>query len=562
MSFPLQSYIRRFQQNVSSISLPEKFTFPFYYQPHELVKLAAEELQRDLITRKLNHNFGLNDSDEGLIIGKMFGVLVVQDNHGKLGFLCAFSGKLADCNHHEGFVPPVFDMLQPKGYFKTGEAELTAINTKIELLESAEDYLKAKDFVTQQQTAAVADLERLKSEKKAGKLKRDTERKRANTLPEEEKKAILAELAKQSTEQSYTLKKAQLYWQYKTEEAKQKLSVFQQEIDTLKELRKQKSAALQNRLFSDYSFLNARKETANLLTIFKDQLEITPRAGAGECAAPKLLQFAYTHNLLPVAMGEFWWGASPKSEVRVHKQFYPACRSKCEPILGHMLEGLQVDESPLLTNPAAGKKFEIVYEDEHLLVVNKPAEFLSVPGKNVDDSVYTRIKHMYPKATGPLLVHRLDMSTSGLLLVAKNKDVHKKLQSQFLNKTISKRYEALLNNKINSKSGEIKLPLRVDLDNRPQQLVCYKYGKHAHTLWEKVSEKDGKTLVNLFPVTGRTHQLRVHCAHKDGLNTPIIGDDIYGTLANRLHLHAAYLKFYHPVKKEHIELYVPSEFGE
>ena len=286
-----------------------------------------------------------------------------------------------------------------------------------------------------------------------------------------------------------------------------------------------------------------------------------PPAGAGECAAPKLLNYAFEHQLKPIAMAEFWWGQSPKSEIRKHKQFYPACKSKCEPILlSHMLMGLEMESNPFEENPAAGKNIEIVYEDDILLVINKPAEFLSVPGKKISDSVYQRMKEKYPEATGPLVVHRLDMSTSGLMLIAKDEATYVKLQSQFIKRTISKRYVALLDGVLHDNEGSIDLPLRVDLEDRPRQLVCYDHGKPAQTKWKKIKIINNQTLVYFYPITGRTHQLRVHASHELGLKTPIIGDDLYGTKSNRLHLHAEQLIFIHPISNKKICFHCEAEF--
>lgn len=558
----MSAYIRKFEKSVDGIELPEQFTFPFYYEPHPLVELAAEQLQKDLRERELNHNFGLDSSKLGLVIGKMFGVLVVRDSKDNLGFLAAFSGKLADSNHHDGFVPPVYDMLDESGYFKNGEKEINALTHRIEELEKDPELAKARAFLQSEMQRAEEDIERLKKEIKVGKARRKAQRESAKThMNSEEFAEFNEQLSQESVKQNYTLKDAKRYWEYKRIEAEEQLSKYTSELESLKEKRASQSAQLQQRLFGDYTFLNANGESRSLLSIFSEKEDTTPIAGAGECSAPKLLHFAYQNNLTPIAMGEFWWGASPKSEVRNHKHFYPACRGKCEPILGHMLKGLNVEENPMLKTPQNVLDIEIVYEDRYMLVVNKPAEFLSVPGKEIYDSVYTRMEARYPDATGPLLVHRLDMSTSGLLLVAKTKSAHKKLQAQFLKRTITKRYEALLNGTLSANSGEVSLPLRVDLENRPRQLVCYEYGKPALTKWEKIREENGKTLVHFYPITGRTHQLRVHAAHASGLNTPIVGDDLYGSKSDRLYLHAAYLKFEHPISGEVMELTVPSGFG-
>ena len=367
-------------------------------------------------------------------------------------------------------------------------------------------------------------------------------------------------LSGQSIQEKKQLQALKLHWQEKLELLQQDLQQVNNEIAKLRKQRKSRSRNLQKKLFAQYQFLNANGETKDLNAIFAELPEHTPPAGAGDCAAPKLLQYAYQHDLMPIAMAEFWWGAAPKSAIRQHKNYYPSCYSKCQPILGHMLKGLDVDDNPLLINPALGKDLVIVYQDADLLVVNKPAEFLSVPGKNIEDSVYLRIKTQFPHASGPLLVHRLDMSTSGLLLIALNKRAHKALQKQFIERTIEKRYVALVTGDVAGDSGVIDLPLRLDFDDKPRQMVCYQQGKQALTTWQVLERKNNTTRLYLYPKTGRTHQLRVHCAHKLGLNMPIVGDDHYGLKADRLHLHAEYLSFNHPISHQIIEFEVPAPF--
>lgn len=549
-----------FSSSVDQIALPERFTFPFYYQPHPLSELAAAHLQQRIAKMQLNHNFGLKDGQEGMVIGKMFGVLVVKTEDGTLGYISAFSGKLANENHHDGFVPPVFDMLKKDGFFRKEEAHLNALNAELEQIESSEELVQAQAQWHKMQAQSEIELAAHRQLIKTGKAERKAIRQEAAKTKSAEELAILEqELVKQSLDHQYQFKRLTKHWRERLAEAPyQKLS---NKIDALKTERKQRSAALQQRLFEEYQFLNARDERQSLLDIFSPEKGVVPPAGAGECAAPKLLHYAFKNGLKPIAMAEFWWGASPKSEVRKHGQFYPACRGKCEPILGHMLQGLQVDPNPMLVDPGLGKTLEIVFEDEHMLAINKPAEFLSVPGKTILDSVQARVSAWYPEATGPLLVHRLDMSTSGLLLIAKTKDVHKKLQSQFLKRTVKKRYVALLDGELSQDSGEIVLPLRVDFHDRPRQLVCYEHGKPAKTLWQKLKTINGKTLVHFFPITGRTHQLRVHAAHHSGLNAPIVGDDLYGNIADRLHLHAEQIEFMHPVSRKAMLLKVEAPFG-
>jgi tRNA pseudouridine32 synthase / 23S rRNA pseudouridine746 synthase len=556
-----------FKNSVSNIELPLKFTFPFYYEPHSIALQAAKELQ-DYIENQsdFEHNFGIESGKEGLVIGKMFGVLVVQKKNGELGYISAFSGKLAKGNHHERFVPPVFDILLEDGFFRTQEDIISAINREIERLENEPEYLNQLQEEQLIISTTQNELVEIKSEIKTNKAQRDLLRKKyqtqlsSNEMDQANFEQHLQELVKQSLKESYYLKDKTQQSKVAIEQTKAKTQLFKDTIDALKEERKVKSAACQQEIFDHYYFLNKQGEQKSLGTIFQATEAQKPPAGAGECAAPKLLQYAFLHDLKPIALAEFWWGQSPSSEIKKHGQFYPACRGKCEPILGHMLEGIEMDENPMLTNPALGKELPIIFEDDYLAIVNKPAEFLSVPGKNISDSVYERVRTLYPNATGPLIVHRLDMSTSGLMLVAKTKEVHQHLQSQFLKRTVKKRYVALLDGIVKIPSGEINLPLRVDLDDRPRQLVCFDYGKPALTHFETIDTKRRQTKVYFYPVTGRTHQLRVHAAHPQGLNTPIVGDDLYGTKGNRLHLHAESITFRHPVSKEIITFQVDAEF--
>lgn len=556
------SHLHRFNAPIEHIDLPNSFNYPFYYTPHKIAQLAASQLQAYLENQTdFKHNFGLPDFTEGMIIGKMFGVLVVKDQNDELGFLAGVSGKLGDSNEHLFFVPPVYDMLSEQSYFKKDEEGINALNNEIESLEKADYFAWLKDYnATESQLAnnLVTDAkERFKTKKAERKSKR------AELQLLEQSQDIVDQidaLNRESILEQLRLKDFVHGWKIRREITEDKLKNYEDHIRDLKRLRKEKSNQLQDKLFDSYFFHDANQQQKSLLQIFGDFSASKPPAGAGECAAPKLLEYAYQHGYTPIALAEFWWGASPKSEVRQHKAFYPACRGKCEPILSHMLQGLKVDPNPMLENPAEGKDLPIIFEDETIIVVNKPAEFLSVPGKSISDSVYTRIKDAYPDADGPLIVHRLDMSTSGILILAKTKQAHEYLQRQFIKKTIQKKYIALLNGVIDATSGTIELPLRVDLDDRPRQMVCYEHGKHAKTEWKVLDIQGNKTRIEFKPITGRTHQLRVHAAHHLGLNAAILGDDLYGTKSNRLHLHAAELTFVHPTTKESIIISCPAPF--
>jgi len=550
-----------FNEDVSHIKLPEKLNFPFYYDVHPLCEIAAKQIQFFLETNnELQHNFGLENNSDLLPIGKMFGVLIVE-NKGELGFLAAYSGKLANSNSVAFFVPPVFDMLTDNGYFLRKEEELNTINREIESLESNRDLKNLQKKRIDLEVAAKQEIDSFKEKIKINKQTRKQERiLKKETLSIEEYRQFEADLIKQSLYDKHLLKELTSNFEAELNSIKKDIFILIDQIEILKNLRKQKSNALQNWLFTNYTFLNAESEEKSLLDIFKTALHSQPPAGAGECCAPKLFQYAYKNNLQPIALAEFWWGQSPKSEVRKHQQFYPSCWGKCEPILSHMLKGLQVDENPFLQNPAKDKELEIIYDDPYLVVINKPVEFLSVPGINISDSVYERIKNRYPQATGPLIVHRLDMSTSGLMVLAKNKDTHEHLQKQFIKRKAKKSSIALLDGLIEPDSGKIELPLRVDLDDRPRQIVCYEYGKIGVTDFKVLSKTENSTRIQYFPITGRTHQLRVHSAHKSGLNAPIKGDDLYGTKSNRLHLHAHTLEFFHPITKEWVIFKVDPDF--
>ena len=594
--------IHFFKKPVSHLALPEKFTYPFHYTPHPLCVLAAEEVKEYIASRK--------EWQEELASGKMFGVLIVQTDNGitnneenQIGYLAAFSGNLDGKNLHPYFVPPVYDLLQPEGFFKIEEEQISAINIRIRELENSGSYLDSKEKWKIETEQAKAVLNQAKAELKMAKEAREIRRQSSPELSEEEQASLIRESQYQKAE----YKRLEKEWKKRLEELETEVRHFDIEIERLKTERKERSAALQRKLFEQFRMLNAQGEVKDLYTIFEQTVQKVPPAGAGECALPKLLQYAYLHQLKPLAMAEFWWGDSPKNEIRHHGYYYPSCKGKCEPILQHMLQGLEVDENPLLNPVHEEEELEIVFEDEWLLVVNKPAGMLSVPGKVENrDSVYHRLKKKYPEATGPIIVHRLDMATSGLLLVAKTKEVHQDLQAQFANRSIKKRYVAVLDGTIikteketkpiaekailiaketvstkktakaerTGRTGRIELPLCLNPLDRPRQMVSRKHGKEAITEYQIISESEKNTSesentfnesnridesersinesrkytrIIFYPLTGRTHQLRVHAAHPEGLGCPILGDELYGKKADRLYLHAEYIEFRHPI---------------
>lgn len=561
----MSNYFQYFKQPISTYELPTKFDYPFYYEPTEIAKLACQEVQDYLENQTdFEHNFGLEKEKKhsSTPIGKMFGVLVVRNSKDEIGYIAAVSGKLANTNQHKLFVPPVFDMLNKNGFFLEQEERLNEINRILEKLESDEKFLQWKDDFHEFELNATARINEGKQLLKSNKKDRKKQRENiSSTLSQDEIQLFEDDLIKQSLRDKYEFRVLNEQIELERNQFSNQIKTFEEEINALKEERKLKSNSLQNQLFNQYQFLNKFKQEKSLLDIFSTSVFQQPPAAAGECAAPKLLQYAFQNNLDPICMAEFWWGDSPKSEVRKHGQFYPACTGKCEPILGHMLTGIDLNENLLLKQNTTVKELEILYQDEDIAVINKPEEFLSVPGIEIKDSVYIRIQQQFPHATGPIIVHRLDMSTSGILVLALNKESHKHLQQQFIKRKVAKRYIALLDGIVEHPSGYIDLPLRVDLDDRPRQMVCYEHGKTAQTKYEVIERKANKTLIYFYPITGRTHQLRMHASHILGLNAPIIGDDLYGKKANRLHLHAETLEFTHPKTKEVMKFQVDPNFN-
>ena len=588
----------------TSVPSPRQFTYPFCYDVDPLAEAASEELQYYIATT------GLMSAEKGC--GKMFGVLVVEykDEEGALqrGFLAAYSGLLGGRNDWQYFVPPVFDAQQPDGHFKRTEREISAINREISAIEHDPQYLQSMAQHEETMKRLQAEVEAFKVEVDAAKARRDARRKSGEPLSEEEQ----AEMVRESQ-----FMKAELRRRRKAME--QANSTFHNPhatlLKSLHRKRKQMSDELQRWLFAAYRMLNAKGEERDLIDIFREYTHAMPPAGAGDCCAPKLLQYAYQHRLRPVCMAEFWWGESPASEIRHHLHYYPACRSKCLPILTHMLKGLDVAPNPLAQKRHTAEP-SVLYADEYIMVVDKPAGMLSVPGK-ADDSASVSVEEYFANNSKLKIqnskflkaAHRLDMDTSGLLVLARTEQAYVELQRQFASRETVKRYEAVLSgvpkhttphsifrsdvpepitqnskfkiqNSFTQPDGcleAISLPLIADINDRPRQRVDMEHGKPALTLYNIVevraadantavvytTKKADKslTLVHLYPKTGRTHQLRVHCAHPQGLACPILGDPLYGTeRADRMYLHAAELTFRHPITGEPMHFLSPSGF--
>lgn len=539
------------------------------YEPHPLCIQACREVQEMLARRE--------DWQEEIARGKMFGVLIVENvktdtDIPKWGYLAAYSGQIGGRSDWEDFVPAVFDYLQPDGYFKTHEAEISRINQSISHLEKDERMKEARTLIRQLQEERKRTIAAYQEKMKEAKAKRDSRRVAGNLSEAEE-----AEMIRESQFMKAELRRLKKSLSEKTA-LETEFEDYQENILRLKQLRKQLSDALQQWLFSQFRMLNQEGESKDLLEIFRDEalkeypqaaiatsriaaLKMVPPAGSGECCEPKLLQYAYQHGYKPLQMAMFWWGESPKEEIRHHLQFYPACNGKCKPILHWMLPASTFE--PEAINLSIYDKVETLYEDREIAVIHKPEGLLSVPGKDAaQPSVYALMRRKYPEATGPLIVHRLDMATSGVLLIAKTEFAYHRLQQAFLNHQIQKKYVAIISGKEIPEKGIIYLPLLPDYLNRPRQMVNHEQGKEAITEYEILERIDGSHLrIALYPKTGRTHQLRVHCAHQEGLNAPILGDPLYGNeKAARLHLHAEEITFEHPLTGKKITIKRKADF--
>ncbi len=526
--------------SVKEVSVPKHFTYPFCYEPHPLCVAAADEVRRYLAQHPEWH-------DE-LQRGKMFGVLIVDPSKSplrgetsypvsspfkreikrvSLSFLAAFSGTLDGKTQHEYFVPPVFDLMAPGCYFQEEEAAISCINRQIEALQSTLQPSPLREKMSEELSAYREQMRQHKAE-------RDVLRQNASHLKEEGREELLV---RQSQFEKAEYRRLKLSWEERIAADEVSLREAQHQIELLQQERHERSIALQQWLFQQFVFLNALGDEKALPDLFRPAI---PPSGAGECCAPRLLQAAYRNGLQPLCMAEFWVGASPTDELRIDGHYYPACNSKCRPILRHMLKGLDVEPNPLLADrEKLLSQLHMIYNDGELAVVSKPAGLLSVPGKDDQPNVRDALKSAIPSAKGPLIVHRLDMETSGLMLIALTEQKYHELQDLFLHRRIRKVYHALLEREMpKGQEGTISLPLRPDFDDRPRQMVDKQHGKPAETHYRVLDNRDGHALLELRPITGRTHQLRVHCAHPLGLNNPIVGDRLYGRPAERLMLHA------------------------
>ncbi|RKH32786.1 RluA family pseudouridine synthase [Corallococcus praedator] len=522
--------------------------------PHALARRAAESLQATLREGVIAPGLSsrLLEGPDG---GKMFGVLVVRQRDGSQGVLRAFSAMLAGRWDVPGFVPPLFDREARARVEPVAETTVKALLARAEAWSTSEELLRlrADDDARQAREATEREALRQRHEDR----RRQRHARRAEVLAATDlTEATRAEALHALDQESRGDKAEKRRWDAAQEQTRRDLAPrrakAERRLRALDRLRRIVSRGFMKQLHDTYAITNARGETRPLRTLYAGA---EPPSGAGDCAGAKLLAHAFAHRLQPVALAEFWWGTPPASGGRIQGAFYPACRDKCGPLLPFMLEGLEVSAPRLFVPPPAPTpELSIIFEDAWLVIIDKPCGLLSVPGRDaaLTDSVLTRLRARHPHATGPLLVHRLDLDTSGLLVAALDARTHSALQRQFLHRDVDKQYVALIGGPVQGASGTITLPLRVDLDDRPRQIVDPVHGKPAVTDWRVLHREAGRTRVAFHPRTGRTHQLRVHAAHPLGLGAPIVGDPLYGHADRRLFLHAEVLSFVHPATGERV----------
>lgn len=587
----METWVTPFEPQPAPHEVAERFPSPFdELGPHALARRAAEQVQAELRAGfiALGIPSGMLDGPEG---GKMFGVLIVREPGGRIGFLRSFSGMLAGRWDVPGFVPPLFDREARARLEPEGEAVVKALHARAEALRSSPELAALRDALEAQDARHARERAALRARHEARRKQRharraeltasgaretakgeasaalDPERQgdKAEPRPTEPlgetgKRAALHALDQESRGDKAEARRMEAAQEEERRALVPKGKRLERRLRALERLRRIVSRAMMKRLHDTYAVPNARGERRPLRALFASG---EPPSGAADCAGPKLLAHAFMHGLRPLALAEFWWGVAPLSGGRASGAFYAACRDKCGPLLPYMLEGLPVaPPRPFAPPPSASEGLSILFEDAWLVVVDKPEGLLSVPGREalLTDSLLTRLRARYPHATGPLLVHRLDLDTSGLLVAALDSRAHETLQRQFLHRQVHKRYVAWVQGQVQGERGTIDLPMRVDLDDRPRQIHDAVHGKPAVTEWQVLERRDERTRVALFPHTGRTHQLRVHAAHPLGLGAPIIGDRLYGHPGERLLLHAEALSFLHPATGQRVTFERPAPF--
>lgn len=524
--------------------LPNKLGDPFSYLPSE----AVREAYNDFLFH-LDSDFELKTE---LQKGKMIGVLVVKNQDGETGYLLSFSGQIFGKNEYLGFVPPVFDILTPDSYYRRGEREISAKSAEIKNLESV---LKLESVMLKQNAVVVEAERRLAEYQEFAKKQKELRDSRRATATAEEIRLMNNE----SSSQKNQLKRLKQEIEAAKLAAKIPVERLKKKIENEKLERENMSRNLQRRIFRDFRFHNTNGDEKTLLDIFSD--EVMPPSGAGECAAPRLLEYAYRNGYNVISMAEFWYGESPSGRVRHSGTYYHACRSKCLPIMNFMLEGVTLEKNNQNFD-YENEEIKTLYRDDDILVISKPSGLLSVRGKECETSVETWAEKIISNYDGPKIVHRLDQDTSGIIIIALNINAYHNLQKQFENHTIHKKYVAVTETIPSIKEHTIILPLAPDVANRPMQMISKEFGLYAETYYKVIAEKEGKAILDVYPKTGRTHQIRMHLSCKEGADAPILGDRLYGSKSVncRLMLHAEKITFVHPTSKKEMTFVDKAQF--
>jgi tRNA pseudouridine32 synthase/23S rRNA pseudouridine746 synthase len=508
-----------------------------------LVEAIAYQLMRQLEAK-----------DEYFYRGKMYGILLVKTPDQQLKVLKAFSGLAIHSLELNEWVSMISGKDQIILEEKRTVAKLEEMKEEIAYLQTLPEGEDLKKLQEQFEQA----LQIFKEQQAQAKLIRQEKREYfQQNLTGMALKLALEELNNQSYDDSKALKKFKDTWKEKLQPLQDKVTEIENQIKQLKARRKSISRHLQGQLFQAYSLTNFSGESRSIDSFMNYGGFPT---GTGECCAPKLLHYAAIHQLIPLGMAEFWWGKDSKDKVS--GQFYGACRERCQPLMGFLLSGLSLTEN---SSTVTDKTLTILYEDPFLIAVNKPTGLLSTPGRyfETQDSVLSRLRHQYEDGMNFRAIHRLDQDTSGILLIARNGNIQNLLSQQFRQRNIHKVYEALLAGIVKIDQGIIKLPLWGDPNNRPYQRVNDEKGKgkRAITQFKVMERQDNLTRIEFIPLTGRTHQLRVHAADKKGLGTPILGDHLYGSPPySRLCLHAKELGFIYPNTQEKVILKTETPF--
>ncbi len=518
------------------------FTYPFAYTPDPRCQEAKEIVKKELEER--------DELQEDIRNGKMFGVLVCENAEGRQGFIASFSGTLGGRSHQKWFVPPMLDYEQQDGVFKTEEASISELNRAISQRENDNRYVEQKKAITEKVAESALTISELK--------KRYAEHRQERKKLRTEHPEMKDELDRQSQFEKAEIKRTAARLDEELSALRDSIAKYETETEALKTERKRRSNVLQRWLFSRMKAHCADGALLSVWDIFQFAGKGVPPSGTGECAAPKLLNYAFAHKYKPISMAEFWMGTSPKGEIRIEGQFYPACNQKCGPLLSRMMRGMDIEANPL-EKPAVGRPLKILYEDEWLLIVDKPYGLMTVSDVPTQETLMKQVCAIR-NIEGPGYVHRLDMATSGIVVIAKDKETHQAMQHLFENREIKKRYVAIVEGRPKEQRGTIRLPLIPNIDDRPRQMVDFIRGKDAMTEYETIETNGATTRLLLYPLTGRTHQLRIHLASPLGLGCPIVGDNLYGHLGARLMLHSDAIWFIHPRTKKAVHISCTAEF--